>query len=176
MCMVNYITDSLFIAAADIRLEMMNYRIDEDDGPVELCVEIVSPDITCPVAFPFDLVFITSDITAGMTHFYIVSLPIPHEYLLSLPSVSGQDYRPPINNLRFGMCEKKECFPIEIINDDLIEETESFNVTLEKSTGLSRFFNILEGSRVETVFIIDNDCMCTTLDHTLCTNVPMIFL
>ena len=160
MCMVNYITDSLFIAAADIRLEMLNYEIDEDDGPVELCVEIVSPDITCPVAFPFDLVFITSDITAGMTHYHIV-LSLINIYLLSLSSVSGRDYRPPINNLRFGMCETKECFPIEIIDDDLIEETESFDVTLDKSTGLSRFFNILESSRVETVFIIDNDCMCT---------------
>ena len=60
----------LFIAVADIRLETNNYRIDENDSPVELCVQIVSPDITCPVAFPFDLVFITSDITAGMTHCY----------------------------------------------------------------------------------------------------------
>ena len=89
--------------------------------------------------------------------------------------MSGQDYRPPINNLRFGMCETKECFPIEIINDDLIEETESFNVTLDKSTGLSRFLNILERSRVETVLIIDNDCMCTHWT-TLCVIILMIFL
>ena len=81
--------------------------------------------------------------------------------MLSLPSVSGRDYRPPTRNLTFGLCETREYFPIEIIDDSLIEETESFNVTLEKSIGLDRFFNILEGSRVETVFIIDNDCTCT---------------
>ena len=63
---------SLFIAVTDIRLETNNYIIDEDDGPVVVCVQIVSPDIPCPVAFPFDLVFITSDITAGMTHCYTV--------------------------------------------------------------------------------------------------------
>ena len=96
-----------------------------------------------------------------------------------MPSVSGRDYWSPTSNLRFGTCETKECFPIEIIDDDLIEETESFNVTLEKSTGLSRFFNILESSRVETVFIIDNDCMCThwtTLCVIMYNIILMIFL
>ena len=41
--------------------------VQEDEGRVQVCVKIFSPDIECPVAFPFDLVITASDGTAGKT-------------------------------------------------------------------------------------------------------------
>ena len=57
---------SLLTAVVSIRLEMKDYEVNEDAGSVELCVEIVSPVVDCPVHFPFELVIVASDITAGI--------------------------------------------------------------------------------------------------------------
>ena len=45
---------------------------------------------------------------------------------------------PPV--LRFGRCEKKNCVNVTIINDNRLEETESFNISLEGRRGLSSRF------------------------------------
>ena len=41
--------------------------VQEDEGMVEVCVEIFSPDIECPVVFPIELIITASDGTAGNT-------------------------------------------------------------------------------------------------------------
>ena len=41
--------------------------VQEDEGIVEVCVEIFSPDIECPVVFPIELIITASDETAGNT-------------------------------------------------------------------------------------------------------------
>ena len=67
------------------------------------------------------------------------------------------DYIPPPNDLRSNRCSKNECFPITILNDDLIEDTESFNVTLARSAGQTRFLTISEDANTKQVNILDND-------------------
>ena len=42
--------------------------------------------------------------------------------------------------LRFGRCEKKKCVNVTIINDEMLEETESFNISLEGGRGVSSRF------------------------------------
>ena len=37
----------------------------EDQGMVQVCVNIFTPNVSCPVAFPFELIITTSDGTAG---------------------------------------------------------------------------------------------------------------
>ena len=41
--------------------------VQEDEELVRLCIKIYSPDIKCPVVFPFDLIITAHDGTAGKT-------------------------------------------------------------------------------------------------------------
>ena len=40
--------------------------VQEDEEMVRLCIKIISPDIKCPVVFPFDLIITAHDGTAGI--------------------------------------------------------------------------------------------------------------
>ena len=40
-------------------LQRTYYQVDEDDGVVEVCLSVIRPNITCPVTYPFDVLFIT---------------------------------------------------------------------------------------------------------------------
>ena len=46
-------------------LEQIFYAVREHVGLVELCVNVFSPNIDCPITFPFQVVFSTRDGTAG---------------------------------------------------------------------------------------------------------------
>ena len=59
--------------------------------------------------------------------------------------------------LRFGRCEKRQCITVRIINNDKLEETESFNISLEGARGLSSSF-IFDPLEV-SVTITDEDGM-----------------
>ena len=48
-----------------VGLEKILYRVMEDVGVVEVCAIVYSPNIDCPIAFPFDVNISTSDNTAG---------------------------------------------------------------------------------------------------------------
>ena len=39
--------------------------VNEDVGMAEVCVVMNSPVIPCPVIFPFEILFTTSDVSAG---------------------------------------------------------------------------------------------------------------
>ena len=49
----------------EVGLEIPVLMVKEDVGMAELCVVVNSPVIPCPVIFPFEILFTTSDITAG---------------------------------------------------------------------------------------------------------------
>ena len=72
--------------------------------------------------------------------------------LVSSQPVSGLDYNPPSTSLTFGQCETRQCFSLEIIEDDLMEGTESFDVTLDTYPKLTI-------PRVYQVHIFDDDSM-----------------
>ena len=69
----------------------------------------------------------------------------------------GSDFSVKHEVLRFGACEKRQCITIPILDDNIVEDTESFSIHLEKSLGLSNRFMIDPG--VKVINITDNDGM-----------------
>ena len=61
------------------------------------------------------------------------------------------------HSLRFRGCGLKDCVNVSITDDLELEMVESFNISLEKSQGLSNKFLLAPGHR--EVIIIDNDGM-----------------
>ena len=59
----------LFTPVAVVGLER-TLRVSEDDGVVEVCAVVTSPDgnVPCPIAFPFDVSLSTTDDSAGDEH------------------------------------------------------------------------------------------------------------
>ena len=47
-------------------LERTLYSVSEDVGVVKVCAIVYSPNIVCPITFPFDVSVSTSDNTAGI--------------------------------------------------------------------------------------------------------------
>ena len=52
---------------AVIGFKRSRVAVQEDEGMVQVCVEIFSPDIECPVVFPIELIITASDGSAGNT-------------------------------------------------------------------------------------------------------------
>ena len=48
-----------------VGLERTFYQVSEDVGVVEVCAIVYSPEIDCPIAFPFDVSLRTVDGSAG---------------------------------------------------------------------------------------------------------------
>ena len=69
--------------------------------------------------------------------------------------VSPNDYISVSVFLQFSPCSGKECVSITIINDAIIETTESFHISLERSSDLSSRITI-DGPGGD-VFILDDD-------------------
>ena len=55
----------VFLAAAVVGLERTFYQVSEDVGVVEVCAIVYSPEIDCPIAFPFDVRLRTLNGSAG---------------------------------------------------------------------------------------------------------------
>ena len=51
---------------AIVGLEKTFFRVNESVGTVELCAVVFSPDISCPIKFPFEVRLFTEDGTAGI--------------------------------------------------------------------------------------------------------------
>ena len=61
--------------------------------------------------------------------------------------------------LRFPACATKQCLNVSIIDDLLVEDTETFTIHLETSLGLSNEFEV--NPSVKVINITDNDGVCT---------------
>ena len=53
---------------AVVGLDRILYNVSECVGVVEVCAVVISPDINCPIGFPFIVVIKTSPDTAGIIH------------------------------------------------------------------------------------------------------------
>ena len=53
------------LAVAVVGLERTLHQVSEDVGVVEVCAIVYSADITCPIAFPFDVRLRTVNGSAG---------------------------------------------------------------------------------------------------------------
>ena len=50
---------------AVVGLEQTFFRVEEDVGLIQICVNVSFPEINCPIAFPFEVLLSTADGTAG---------------------------------------------------------------------------------------------------------------
>ena len=53
---------------AVVGLDRILYNVSECVGVVEVCAVVISPDINCPIGFPFIVVIKTRPDTAGIIH------------------------------------------------------------------------------------------------------------
>ena len=73
------------------------------------------------------------------------------------------------NTMTFDACNTSQCTEIVIVNDKIVELTESFSVTLERTAGLDNRISLV---RVDgEVEILDDDGVYTVFTHMdiLCT-------
>ena len=57
----------LFVSDATVGLETESLEVNEDGGVAEVCVVVSTPQITCPIDFPFEINVHTHDSTASKT-------------------------------------------------------------------------------------------------------------
>ena len=134
----------------------------------DVCVVVYSPRLECPIVFPFEILITTIDgIDGGGGNLEQVSNLKMHYclcYNISPFPESSSDYGAlRRHSLRFRGCGLKDCVNVSITDDLELEMVESFNISLEKSQGLSNKFLLAPGQREVT--IIDNDGMyhCNTV-------------
>ena len=65
-CRVIQQTTNHCSAGATVGLEQTFFRVGENESYVELCANVLFPEITCPVEFSFNLSLSTADGTAGI--------------------------------------------------------------------------------------------------------------
>ena len=56
----------LSVVGAEVVLENTVYNVSENEGVVEVCAVVSSPDIECPIGFPIFVNLDTRDGSAGM--------------------------------------------------------------------------------------------------------------
>ena len=118
-----------------VALQRTTYRVQEgrSRNQVQVCCQ-VSSHPSCPVDFSFDVRLLTRDLTA----------------------VAPDDYTAVDTTLSFSRCGRVTCVDIPIVDDLRVEEVrESFEVTLERTTGLNE--RITLGNSSATIEIDDND-------------------
>ena len=69
--------DHYIFSDAVVGLEKTFYSVSEDDGMLEVCAIVTSPDIGCPIQFPFQVSLSTTDGSAG-TDFIIIDIIYHH--------------------------------------------------------------------------------------------------
>ena len=74
---INYLSDHYIFSDAVVGLERTFYSVSEDVGMLEVCAIVASPDIGCPIQFPFQVSLSTTDGSAG-TDFIIINIIYHH--------------------------------------------------------------------------------------------------
>ena len=82
-----------------------------------------------------------------------------------LPADSADDFESVDIILPFGANTPKLCVPISIKNDDVVEQIESFYVTLERTPGLDD--SVLLGPTQQVVTIVNDDGEAKLMSHSL---------
>ena len=128
------------------------YSTPEDGGSVEVCAIVHIPDIDCPIKFHFTVLLSTEEISAGNAPI-CVSI-----HSLYITTESHMDFSSVINTIvQFNECERRSCIIIPIVDDEVPENTEFFNLTLKRNGRIQ--LDPVDG----IVEITDNDGMCTVV-------------
>jgi hypothetical protein len=127
-----------------VGLEETFYQTTEGVGMVEVCAVVYSPNgnLACPIDFAFSVELQTRDDDA----------------------VSTMDYGSITTTLPFGRCDTRSCVNVSITDDEVLENPESFSVSLQRNGLDSRI--TLEPTEAE-IEIIDNDDAVIGLERTL---------
>ena len=144
---------------AVVGLEKTSYRVLENVSVVEVCAIVYSPIDSCPIPFAFDVRLSTIDDSAGNIHMILYS-SIIHSVLYTT-LVTPMDYGAVNVTLSFEACDIRRCVNVTIINDEVLEDVESLDVTLERPPGLDIRVTLLpvDGE----IIITDDDGMKTFL-------------
>ena len=149
---------------ATVGLEETFYSTPEDGGAVEVCVVVHMPDIDCPICFPFNVLLSTRDFSAGLPRHTLLSICT---HSLYINTEAPLDYAAAVQTIvQFNACQRRRCISIPIVDDELLENTEYFNLTLERN-GLHERIKLDPTDGV--VQITDNDSMCTVVIGTTLT-------
>ena len=117
------------------------------------CVLLWTPLVVVSLHFPS-----TSPLNTGQAQVYAI-YTIQYILLLSLNSLtaSTRDYVAMPEVISFGSCENRVCVDVHTIDDDIIENEETFTVTLRVDSSLSSKIRVKSQSRIATITIHDND-------------------
>ena len=59
------------IVDATVALEEVSFTVNEDVGTVEVCANVTSPVVPCPVEFEFDVTFSVTDMTRTQCYIHV---------------------------------------------------------------------------------------------------------
>ena len=162
-----------------VGLEQTFYNVSESVQTVEVCAIVYSPEIACPIGFPFIVSLVARDGTASRlnsttsrqnsekyctsVHYKLVTLCIAvFLCAYSFPCYSstvvfqGDHLGLSTSVLMFNDCESRSCADATIVDDTILEEVESFFVVLGGAPGLDTriSLNPVNGE----IQINDDDC------------------
>ena len=148
---------SPFSPVAIFGLESVDCLIGEGDGAILVCVvtkELTNTD--CPVAFPFTLHLLIVDnerTTAGQKS---TANLLSYIIICVLADFSG-DHHGMSTDLLFAPCTSEHCYHIPITDDVIVEQHESFFVSLERPDNLDERITLDSGYTEKEVIILDDD-------------------
>ena len=138
-----------------IGFEKMFLNVSENAGKVAICVNISQPSNALIEIQPFNLTVKTQAGTAGQYKYEsCVDISRINHFALSSDL---RDFLPINQTLeRFGNSVRRQCFSVNITDDAVCEDAETFTVTLERPSNGS-LPKILIRPAMVTVTILDND-------------------
>ena len=128
-------------------LEKISITVNEDDGSVVVCANVTSPIISQPVAFSFNVTFSVTDVT-GTSHDMFVLCFVTLYFTWSADS---NDYGGLPATVTFRPSDTRECVSVSIEDDRVVENMESFSISLTGTTDRISFSGTTE------IEIKDND-------------------
>ena len=145
----------IYIPLPDVMVGLNSrvYNVSEDVGVVEVCaVMLMNNSSRTNDVIPLLRVSLSMNGT-GMLYTY---LAIKFSISITYPATSDEDYCAVSSILIFDSSQSS-CVFVSIVDDDVVEETESFTISMERTPGLDKniHFEPVSGD----IKIIDNDGM-----------------
>ena len=118
-------------SAAVVGLSGTFYQVSENESMVNVCATVYHPMIDCPIGFSFNVSLTTTNDSAGKERVKITDLCNRPLFL-----ESTADYNHVSTIVAFDTCNTQRCTEIPIVDNMIVELTESFFITLERTPGL----------------------------------------
>ena len=145
---------SSYLAAVVVGLEEVRYGDLENVGTIKVCAAIISPSGNCSVSFTFILYFNTTDDSARMytthheTRIDVLFILFPLESPADFSAIRNE-------RLIFAPNQRRSCVDVRIQDDDVLEQTEAFTISLTGPDNLDERVSLVQTEG--TVNIINDD-------------------